>query len=68
MSVFEFCQKIQQSDPDLLQLLRLLDAIGPSRGEVSVVTVLTADTVNPWGERNAELGRHPSGEHQGKQL
>jgi hypothetical protein len=66
MDVVQFRREIDRTDSDLRRLLDLLDSIGPAPQEFIVRTSLTSDTVNPWGENDAELERHFGGVYTGK--
>lgn len=66
MDIVQFRRDIDRMDPDLRRLLDLLEFMSPTMPEVTVVTSLTSDTVNPWGAKNAELERHLGGVHPRK--
>ena len=55
MDLARFRQRIDQADPELLQLLELLRSLDPAPQHMVVRTALTCDTVNPWGDQHAQL-------------
>jgi hypothetical protein len=68
MDLLQFRRAVDRTDPELLRLLELLNSLAPGPQEIVVRTALTCDTVNPWGEQNAQLERHSVGMYQGKQF
>ena len=61
MDLLQFREKIDKADPELLRLLELLRLFDSGSQQIVVRTALTCDTVNPWGDSNAQLERHSIG-------
>jgi hypothetical protein len=66
MDLLRFRLDMDRVDPDLRRLLELLNSLESGPQQVVVRTALTCDTVNPWGEGDAQLERHSVGMYQGK--